>query len=288
MWQHCDRSRTSRREVASRASQRSEQRGTIRRGVVTRTRSGHGGGARVEGSSGRCRRDGRGQRTCCRSVGVLRRSRASSTLIRGLTDASAEVQFWCAFALGEVRGPAAVPALRALSRSQRIVRGRGAVRQEALSAIHAIRSGQRNDGHRVRLRRPRHGTRSGAVEAPVLNRSCGAIDEPPLLEKLDGCRSARYESAATRDNAVATRDNAVATRDNAAAADTDAPARDTAAVTRDNGAVTGGRGAFGIRTLLSRGEDRAYRSRTAPIQIRTPSFGRRCIQVGNRVDPCRI
>jgi HEAT repeat protein len=76
------------------------------------------------------------------SLARSRSKRACNPLIRALSDPSAEVRFWAAFALGQIRCQAALPHLRRLARSdRRRLRGWWTVSKEAADAINQIRYG---------------------------------------------------------------------------------------------------------------------------------------------------
>jgi HEAT repeat protein len=65
-------------------------------------------------------------------------------LLNGLADSSKEVRFWCAFALGEMGNPDALPILKELlAKDHRIVRGWWAVSKEAGDAIRSIEQRRR-------------------------------------------------------------------------------------------------------------------------------------------------
>jgi HEAT repeat protein len=74
------------------------------------------------------------------ALAYLRDRRAVVSLLRTLSDSSSEVRFWSAFALGEIAGPNAIPALERVAASDRgILRRFGSVRKEAAAAITRIR-----------------------------------------------------------------------------------------------------------------------------------------------------
>jgi HEAT repeat protein len=68
-----------------------------------------------------------------------------AALLRSLTDASAYVRFWSAFALGNLGDERAIPALERLAaRDTQSVPGWWSIRKEALDSIEQIRLQQRN------------------------------------------------------------------------------------------------------------------------------------------------
>jgi HEAT repeat protein len=68
-----------------------------------------------------------------------------AALLRSLTDASAYVRFWSAFALGNLGDERAIPALERLAeRDTQSVPGWWSIRKEALDSIEQIRLRQRN------------------------------------------------------------------------------------------------------------------------------------------------
>jgi HEAT repeat protein len=70
-----------------------------------------------------------------------------AALLRGLTDTSAYVRFWSAFALGNLGDDRAIPALERLAaRDTQSVPGWWSIRKEALDSIEQIRLQQRNRG----------------------------------------------------------------------------------------------------------------------------------------------
>ena len=80
------------------------------------------------------------------------RTESHDVLLRGLNDASREVRFWCAFALGEMAEKRAVPALtRLVDSDKRTVKGFHAVAKEAADAIANI------ENEKVKHRRKRGG-----------------------------------------------------------------------------------------------------------------------------------
>jgi HEAT repeat protein len=72
--------------------------------------------------------------------GKLRAS-AESALIRHLHDDAADVRFWCAYAVGELRSKAAVPALRRLTRDRAVLARWWSIGTEARDALTVIRGG---------------------------------------------------------------------------------------------------------------------------------------------------
>jgi HEAT repeat protein len=63
-----------------------------------------------------------------------------AALLHALTDASADIRFWSAFALGNLGHEAAIPALQRLAaRDSRSVEGWWSIRKEALDSIEQIR-----------------------------------------------------------------------------------------------------------------------------------------------------
>ncbi len=71
---------------------------------------------------------------------------AAAALIQGLRDPAPEVRFWSAFALGQMRGPAAVPELERLSATdEAMVTGWWTVNLEASDALRCIRTGTHPD-----------------------------------------------------------------------------------------------------------------------------------------------
>jgi len=73
------------------------------------------------------------------------RKQSHKALLEGLQDRSKEVRFWCAFALGQMRDPKAISALRRLAETdRRVVRGFWTVAKEAEDALKEIEgSGRR-------------------------------------------------------------------------------------------------------------------------------------------------
>jgi len=70
-----------------------------------------------------------------------REQRVVAALIAVLSDPSAEVRFWAAFALGELKDPAALGALERLAQTDDAAVPRwGSVRDEAAAAIETIRA----------------------------------------------------------------------------------------------------------------------------------------------------
>jgi HEAT repeat protein len=75
------------------------------------------------------------------------RKRSHSVLLKGLGDASKNVRFWCAFALGEMAERRAVAGLEHLvATDSRIVKGFHSVAKEAADAIQNIRN--KKEAHR--------------------------------------------------------------------------------------------------------------------------------------------
>ena len=77
-------------------------------------------------------------------------SRARGALIKHLTDTSADVRFWCAYAVGELRLKAAVSSLRRLTRDRASVSGWWSVGTEARDALKVIAGGDWPDRRRRR------------------------------------------------------------------------------------------------------------------------------------------
>ncbi len=72
------------------------------------------------------------------------RSTSHRVLLRTLKDSSAEVRFWCAYALGELGDRKALPTLRWLAENDdRFVKGWWSVSKEAREAIENIERGKR-------------------------------------------------------------------------------------------------------------------------------------------------
>ena len=91
------------------------------------------------------------------SLAYSRNKRACSSLISALRDPSAEVRFWAAFALGQIRCQAALPHLRRLAHNdKRRLRGWWGVGKEAADAINEIRYGTRGVRPRIQQTRPTH------------------------------------------------------------------------------------------------------------------------------------
>ena len=80
------------------------------------------------------------------------RARAERVLIEHLADPSADVRFWCAYALGTIKAVDAVPALRELARDRTMVSGWWRVGTEARDALTFIVQGEWPV--RVRRRQP--------------------------------------------------------------------------------------------------------------------------------------
>lgn len=77
------------------------------------------------------------------------RPASHGVLLRNLSDRSAEVRFWCAFALGAMREKKALPPLKQLAETDdRIVRGWWAVGKEAKDAIEQIEAKTRRGSRR--------------------------------------------------------------------------------------------------------------------------------------------
>jgi HEAT repeat protein len=77
--------------------------------------------------------------------------RSHLLLLKGLSDPSKDVRFWCAFSLGEMAEKRAVPQLERLAATDhRMVKGFHSVAQEALDSITKIQKGnlahRRGDG----------------------------------------------------------------------------------------------------------------------------------------------
>jgi HEAT repeat protein len=72
--------------------------------------------------------------------GRLRRA-AETALIEHLSDDEPDVRFWCAYAVGELRTKAAIPALRRLARDRSVVPGWWSVGMEAGDALKVIAGG---------------------------------------------------------------------------------------------------------------------------------------------------
>ena len=70
------------------------------------------------------------------------RARAERVLIEHLADEDSDVRFWCAYATGELRTRAAVPALRRLVRDRTVVPGWWSVGMEARDALKVIAGGK--------------------------------------------------------------------------------------------------------------------------------------------------
>jgi HEAT repeat protein len=67
------------------------------------------------------------------------RRKSHDVLLRGLSDSSKDVRFWCAFALGETADKRAVSSLERLAATdKRIVKGFHSVAKEAVDAIESI------------------------------------------------------------------------------------------------------------------------------------------------------
>jgi HEAT repeat protein len=80
------------------------------------------------------------------SLAYLRDPSAVGSLLETLQDPSAEVRYWGAFAIGEIGGEDAIPALRHLSDSDsEIAPGYGSVREEAEEAIRQIQARKNQD-----------------------------------------------------------------------------------------------------------------------------------------------
>jgi HEAT repeat protein len=75
------------------------------------------------------------------------RKQSHDVLLKGLSDRSKDLRFWCAFALGEMAEERAIVALRRLvATDKRIVKGFWSVAKEAADAIENIERG--NKDHR--------------------------------------------------------------------------------------------------------------------------------------------
>jgi len=75
---------------------------------------------------------------------VIHRKVTHSVLLRNLEDSSAEVRFWCAYALGEIQERKALPTLRWLAENDnRVVKGWWSVSKEARDAITRIKRDRR-------------------------------------------------------------------------------------------------------------------------------------------------
>jgi HEAT repeat protein len=71
------------------------------------------------------------------------RPTSHDVVLRNLADPSAQVRFWCAFALGQMRDRNALPLLASIAENDhRIVRGWWAVSKEARDAIRLIKNGR--------------------------------------------------------------------------------------------------------------------------------------------------
>jgi HEAT repeat protein len=67
-----------------------------------------------------------------------------TVLLKELGDASREVRFWCAFALGQITEQRAISALKRLAASdRRIVKGFWSVAKEADDALRSIENNKR-------------------------------------------------------------------------------------------------------------------------------------------------
>ncbi len=84
-----------------------------------------------------------------------RRATAESALIQHLHDDAADVRFWCAYAVGELRSTAAIPSLRRLTRDRTVVPRWWAVGTEARDALTVIRGGSWPDRIGDAVERPR-------------------------------------------------------------------------------------------------------------------------------------
>jgi HEAT repeat protein len=70
------------------------------------------------------------------------RRKSHDVLLKGLSDSSKDVRFWCAFALGEMAEKRAIPFLKGLvATDKRIVKGFHSVAKEASDAIENIEIG---------------------------------------------------------------------------------------------------------------------------------------------------
>jgi HEAT repeat protein len=75
---------------------------------------------------------------------VIHRRVTHRVLLRNLKDSSAEVRFWCAYALGAIQERKALSTLRWLAENDnRVVKGRWSVSKEARDAIANIKRDRR-------------------------------------------------------------------------------------------------------------------------------------------------
>jgi HEAT repeat protein len=73
------------------------------------------------------------------------RAASERVLIQHLSDADADVRFWCAYAVGELRTKAAVSSLRQLVNDRTVVPGWWSVGREARDALEVIAGGTWNE-----------------------------------------------------------------------------------------------------------------------------------------------